>query len=223
MKAPAPARGRPQPIVSTGRYVQLEPLGPQHAADLFAASSVADSAERFRYLLGDEPPRDLSEMQRWIALRQADEERLYFAAVDRASGRCLGRQALMNIVPAHGTIEIGSIYWGPEMARTRLATEALYLAGRHVFEDLGYRRFEWKCNALNVPSRAAALRFGFQFEGIFRQHLIDRGQNRDTAWFAMLDGDWPGIKAAYERWLSPDNFTAHGTQKTKLRIDPQSA
>ena len=133
-----------------------------------------------------------------------------------ATGRAGGWQQLMRIVPEHRVIEVGYVYWGPTIARTRLATEAIYLTARHVFETLGYRRFEWKCNALNQASRRAALRFGFVFEGIFRQHMIARGQNRDTAWFAMLDGDWPRLKAEYERWLEPENFDAAGGQRTKL-------
>jgi RimJ/RimL family protein N-acetyltransferase len=124
----------------------------------------------------------------------------------------------MRIVPEHGVIEIGDILWGPRMARTRLATEALYLAARHVFDDLGYRRFEWKCNDLNLPSKRAALRFGFAFEGVFRQHMWVKGANRDTAWFAMLDRGWPALRAEYERWLDPGNFDASGIQRTPLAV-----
>ena len=124
----------------------------------------------------------------------------------------------MRIVPEHGVIEIGNVYWGRGIARTRLATEALYLFARYVFDELGYRRFEWKCNDRNEPSKAAALRFGFEFEGVFRQHMIVKGESRDTAWFAMLDGDWPALKAEYERWLAPDNFDEAGNQKSRLRV-----
>jgi RimJ/RimL family protein N-acetyltransferase len=155
-------------------------------------------------------------MRRWIALGETKDDPMYFAAIDRANDKAVGRQALMNIVPEHGVIEVGSIYWGPQMSRTRLATEALYLSARHIFDDLGYRRFEWKCNAVNEPSRRAALRFGFIYEGTFRQHMIVKGQSRDTAWFSMLDGDWPRLKAEYERWLDPSNFDADGTQKSRL-------
>jgi RimJ/RimL family protein N-acetyltransferase len=215
---PHPAHGRPERIVTAGRYIRLEPIGQQHAADLFAASSVPDAEQRFRYLFATLPPVDLAEMRQWVTQNEGREDRVYFAVVEVASGHCLGRQALMSIVPEHGVIEIGAVYWGPQMARTRLATEALYLSAKHVFEDLGYRRFEWRCNNHNEPSKAAAQRFGFQFEGIFRQHMIDRGENRDTAWFAMLDGDWPRLKAEYERWLEPSNFDADGIQKSKLRL-----
>jgi len=214
VRPPGPARP-PQPVVLTGRHVRLEPLAPGHAADLYRASSGPDIAEKFRYLF-DLPPTDLGAMQAWIALQAGRTDPMTFAAVEPQSGRCLGRQALMRIVPEHGVIEIGSIYWGPDMARTPRATEALYLFARHVFEDLGYRRFEWKCDSANLPSRRAAQRFGFQFEGVFRQHMIIRGANRDTAWFAMLDGEWPALKAGYEAWLDPANFDAKGVQKRPL-------
>lgn len=214
MSAPRPARP-PLRTTLAGRYVRLEPLGPQHAADLCAAASTPDVADRFRYLF-DVPPADLADMSDWIALNQARDDPMFFAVVDAASSRCLGRQALMRIVPEHGVIEIGSIYWGPEMSRTRLATEALCLFARHVFEDLGYRRFEWKCNDRNEPSKRAALRFGFSFEGVFRQHMIIKGENRDTAWFAMLDHEWPARKAGFERWLRPENFEPDGVQKERL-------
>jgi RimJ/RimL family protein N-acetyltransferase len=138
--------------------------------------------------------------------------------IDRASGRAEGRQSLMRITPEHGVIEVGGIYWGPAIARTRVTTEALFLHARYVFDELGYRRFEWKCNDLNEPSKAAARRFSFTFEGVFRQHMIVKGHNRDTAWFSMLDSEWPGIKAEFARWLDPGNFDLDGAQRTKLRF-----
>jgi RimJ/RimL family protein N-acetyltransferase len=141
---------------------------------------------------------------------------MFYAVIDPATGRAEGRQALMRITPEHGVIEIGSILWGPRMARTRLATEALYLFARHAFDALGYRRFEWKCDALNAPSRRAALRFGFTFEGIFRQHMVVKGRNRDTAWFAITDAEWPAVRTGMERWLSPDNFGPDGQQFSSL-------
>jgi RimJ/RimL family protein N-acetyltransferase len=136
--------------------------------------------------------------------------------VDRATGRAVGRLTFMRIDGVHGVIETGSILFGPELARTPGATEAIYLQARHAFEDLGYRRFEWKCNALNEPSRRAAERFGFTFEGVFRQHMVVKGENRDTAWYAMLDREWPARKAAFERWLDPANFDAEGRQRVSL-------
>ncbi len=145
------------------------------------------------------------------------EDPRFYAVIDRASGRAEGRQALMRITPEHGVIEIGSILWGPAIARTRVATEALYLFGAYAFETLGYRRFEWKCDAANAPSRRAALRFGFTFEGIFRQHMVVKGRNRDTAWFAITDAEWPKIAAGMQAWLTPANFDAAGQQRQSLR------
>jgi RimJ/RimL family protein N-acetyltransferase len=217
MNAPQPAKDAPQRIVLEGRYVRLEPLAPKHAQDLFAAASVPDAMQRFAYLPVD-PPQSLGALTAWIESQQSLADPVLFALIDRESGRAGGWQQLMRIVPEHGVVEVGYVYWGPGVARTRLATEALFLHARYVFEELGYRRFEWKCNDLNAPSKAAALRFGFQFEGVFRQHMIVKGRSRDTAWFAMLDRDWPRLRAEYERWLDPSNFNPYGTQKTKLRV-----
>jgi RimJ/RimL family protein N-acetyltransferase len=217
MSLPSSARDLPQRVALEGRYTRLEPLATKHANDLFAAASVQDAKQRFAYLPVD-PPASIETVRSWIAGQPEAADPTLFAVIDAATGRAGGWQQLMRVVPEHGVIEIGYVYWGPTVARTRLATEALYLHARYVFDELGYRRFEWKCNDRNEPSKAAALRFGFQFEGIFRQHMIVKGENRDTAWFAMLDGDWPRIKAGYERWLAPDNFDATGTQKTKLRL-----
>jgi len=142
---------------------------------------------------------------------------LFFAAVDPATGRAEGRLALMRIDPANGVIEIGHILFGPRLARTRAATEAVFLLTRHIFDDLGYRRFEWKCDDRNEPSKRAALRFGFTPEGVFRQHMVVKGESRDTAWFSMLDREWPARKRIFERWLDPDNFDEAGWQRTPLR------
>jgi RimJ/RimL family protein N-acetyltransferase len=136
--------------------------------------------------------------------------------VDKATGRAEGRASLMRIDPAHGVIETGSILFGPRLARTRGATEAIHLLGSYVFDDLGYRRFEWKCNALNEPSRRAALRLGFTYEGLFRRHMVVKGESRDTAWFAMVDTEWPRLKAALEAWLEPSNFDSDGRQLRAL-------
>lgn len=215
MIAPHPARSRPARVPLEGRYARLEPLGPQHAAALWAATAGEGEEERYRWLF-ESPMRGEQAMQAWVENAARLEDPLHFAVIDLATGLAGGRQALMRIVPEHGVIEIGSVLWGRGIARTRLATEALYLFARHIFEDLGYRRFEWKCNALNEPSRRAAARFGFTFEGVFRQHMIIKGVNRDTAWFSMLDSEWPARKAGFERWLDPANFDAAGAQKQKL-------
>lgn len=215
---PLPVLPRPRPgrVTLEGQYVRLEPLNAErHYTSLLNASTQAGEAERFRYLF-DEPATPAS-LRAWFEAMEPSEDPLFHTLVDQRTNACGGRQALMRIVPQHGVIEIGNIYWGPQVARTRLATEALYLYADYVFRTLGYRRFEWKCDALNGPSRAAALRFGFKFEGVFEQHMVVKGRNRDTAWFALLDHEWPGLKAAYEAWLAPDNFDEAGNQRTRLR------
>jgi RimJ/RimL family protein N-acetyltransferase len=216
MSAPQPARP-PRRVVLDGRYTRLEPLAQVHAEDLLAAARVPDMDERFAYLPAD-PPATVGAFRDWIVERSTHTDPILFAVIDRATGRAGGWQQLMRIEPAHGVIEIGNVYWGPAVAKTRLATEALYLFARHIFEDLGYRRFEWKCNNRNEPSKRAAGRFGFTFEGVFRQHMIARGENRDTAWFSMLDSEWPERKAGFERWLDPANFDETGRQKSPLLV-----
>jgi RimJ/RimL family protein N-acetyltransferase len=217
LSTPSLPRPRPERLAIDGRYARLEPLDPlRHVPGLYEASSGAGAAARFAYLF-EEPPADVATLAAWAQRACGPDDPLFFAVVDRSSGVACGRQALMRIVPEHGVIEIGSILWGPAMARTRLATEALYLAARHVFEDLRYRRFEWKCNNLNEPSKRAAVRFGFRHEGVFRQHMWAKGANRDTAWFAMLDADWLQLAPGYERWLAPGNFDAEGRERQSLR------
>lgn len=217
MTQPRPARSAPQRITLPGRYVRLEPLDSEHVETLYQASSGEGTEARFAYLF-EPPPASPDMLLAWVERQSTASDPLYFAIVDSQTGHCLGRQALMRIVPDHGVIEIGGILWGRDMARTQKATEAFYLAARHIFDDLGYRRFEWKCNALNQPSRRAAARFGFHYEGTFRQHMIIKGENRDTAWFAMLDGDWPAIRTALEAWLDPQNFDAAGQQRNRLAL-----
>jgi RimJ/RimL family protein N-acetyltransferase len=153
---------------------------------------------------------------------EASADPLFHAIIDRASNQAVGISTLMRIDAANRVIEVGGIVFTPALQRTRGATEAMYLLARHVFENLQYRRYEWKCNALNEPSRRAALRLGFSFEGIFRQHMIVKGENRDTAWFSMLDLEWPARKSAFERWLNPANFDDGGRQKTPLNPDSDS-
>jgi RimJ/RimL family protein N-acetyltransferase len=205
---------RPERATLDGRYARLEPLALAHLDGLLAASADPRS---FDYLF-DVPPRDRDDLRAWIEARMKSEDPLFHAVVDKATGVAGGRQTFMRITPEHGVIEIGNILWGPPIARTRVATEALYLAAKYVFDALGYRRFEWKCNNLNEPSKKAAARFGFAFEGVFRQHMWTKGANRDTAWFAMIDKDWPRIRAAYERWLDPANFDAAGRQRSPLQV-----
>ncbi len=209
-------RERPERKVFEGRTVRLEPLDPaRHGKALFDASSVADADSRFRWL-PEYPPATEADLLDWAARAASSEDPLFFAVVDKASGKAAGRQALMRIDPANGAIEIGNIYWGPMISRKPAATEALYLFMKYVFDDLGYRRFEWKCNNDNGPSKDAALRFGLQPEGVFRQHLVVKGQNRDTAWFAVIDKEWPALSKGYETWLSPENFGSDGGQVRRL-------
>ena len=205
-------RPRPSPVVIEGRYARLEPLSLAHAEGLYRASA---EPERFEFL-PDAPPASVADVRAWIERYLKNEEYVFSAVVDRATGEAAGRQALMRIVPEHGVIEIGNILWGPAIARTRVATEAFFLAARHAFDELGYRRFEWKCNDRNEPSKAAALRFGFTFEGVFRQHMVVKGKSRDSAWFSIIDRDWPVVRAGFERWLDPSNFDSAGRQNARL-------
>jgi RimJ/RimL family protein N-acetyltransferase len=205
----------PLAISLTGSEVALVPLAASHGDDLYALSTAKGAEDRFRYLFEQVPTRE--SFEQFMIKACASKDPMYVAVIRKEDGRCLGRQSLMRITPDHGVIEIGNILWGPDMAATRMATEAFFLHACYVFDTLGYRRFEWKCNVLNGPSRRAALRFGFRFEGVFRQHMIVKGQSRDTAWYGMLDHEWPQIKQHVERWLSPENFDDRGLQKTQLR------
>ena len=215
-------RPRPARTPLEGRYCRLEPLHPvHHGGELFDASMADGAVERFRYLF--DAPQDRTRFDEWLNKAAASEDPMFYAVIDLATKRCEGRQTLMRVTPEHGVIEIGNILWGPAIARTRVATEALFLFARHVFEDLGYRRFEWKCNALNEPSRRAALRFGFSFEGLFRQHMVVKGQNRDTAWYAMIDAEWPALRRAFEAWLDSANFDAERKQTARLEDFRQPA
>lgn len=209
-------RPKPARIALEGSYCRLEPLDPsRHGDALFAASMAPGAENRFRWLF--ETPTARPEFDAWMAAKAASDDPLFFAVIDKTTGRAEGRQTLMRIDPVHGVIEIGNILWGPAMAGTRLATEAQYLFMAFAFDALGYRRYEWKCNNSNEPSKRAALRFGFQFEGLFRQHMVVKGQNRDTAWYSIIDSEWPALKARYMRWLDPANFDATGRQKLRLQ------
>ncbi len=210
-------RPLPERTALEGRYTLLEPLASRHADDLFAACSGEENRSRFDFLL-ESQPENSGEVESWIETVAASDDPMFFAVIDLASGRCEGRQALMRITPKHGTIELGSIYWGPAIARTRAATEAAFLHMQYAFDTLGYRRFEWKCNDKNEASKRAAVRFGFTFEGVFRQHLVIKGANRDTAWYSIIDSEWPSVCAAFERWLEPSNFDARGQQFQPLGV-----
>lgn len=205
-------RPKPERKVLEGRYVRLEPLDPQkHGDELFAASSVTDADQRFTWLF-EFPPVTRAEFEPWLEKVSKSEDPLFYAVIDKASGKVAGRQTLMRIDPVHGVIEIGNIYWGPLISRKPAATEAQFLFMQYIFDELGYRRYEWKCNNDNAPSKRAAERFGFTFEGIFRQHMVAKGKNRDTAWYSILDSEWPALKKAYQAWLAPENFDSDGQQ-----------
>lgn len=210
-----PARLPPRAPLE-GRWCRLEPVEPdRHASDLFEAVSEDRSGASFTYM-GYEPFATEGDYRAWMAATCLGDDPRFFAIVDRASGRAVGVASLLRIDPRVGTIEVGHIHYSPRLQRTRQAAEAMFLLMRLVFRDLGYRRYEWKCDALNEPSRHAAVRYGFTFEGIFRQATIYKGRNRDTAWFAMIDREWPALEAAYAQWLDPSNFDDQGKQRRKL-------
>jgi RimJ/RimL family protein N-acetyltransferase len=207
---------RPGRIVLEGRYVILAPLDAGlHSQALWEATRGEHNDSLWQYL-AEGPFRDRADFDKTFGGMAASEDPLFFAIIDRASERAAGRASYLRIDTKHRSIEVGGLLYSPALQRTRGATEAMYLMARHAFEDLGYRRYEWKCNALNEPSQRAALRLGFTFEGIFRQHQIVKGRNRDTAWFSMLDTEWPQRKKAFERWLDPSNFSEEGKQKQRL-------
>jgi RimJ/RimL family protein N-acetyltransferase len=211
---PKAARGAPERRVLQGRVGRLEPLDDaRHGESLWRA---VDGADAMWDYLPYGPWKDEAAFRAWLKERQALGDPLYYAVVDGATGRALGCVTLMRVDQPNGVIETGHIFYSPALQKTPLATEAIFLLGKYVFDDLGYRRFEWKCNNDNEPSRRAARRFGFTFEGVFRQHMIVKGKNRNTAWFSIIDGEWPPRKAAFERFLAPDNFDAGGKQKQRL-------
>ena len=212
---PTPAR-QPQPIVLRGAIITIRPFDHRSQAEaLYQGTHGENSEEQWRYMF-DGPYPDLAAYQAAFQKKQASVDPLFFAIIQNATERPVGQASYLRMDPAHRVIEVGNIIFTPALQRTAGATEAMYLMARHVFEDLGYRRYEWKCNALNEPSCRAALRLGFTFEGMFRQHMIVKGRNRDTAWFSMLDSEWPQRRASFERWLSPENFDPEGGQKVPL-------
>jgi RimJ/RimL family protein N-acetyltransferase len=197
-----------------GQTVLLEPLDPRrHGEDLFAAAQGADATWLY---LPYGPFSSNSEFMAWLEERTPLHDPLTFTIIDRAAGPAHGLASFMSILPEHGVIEIGHIWLSPQLQRTRQATEAIFLMSRHSFDRLGNRRLEWKCDAANAGSRRAAERFGFIFEGVFRQHRVVKDRNRDTAWYSITDREWPLRRAAFEAWLSPDNFDDRGMQRHSL-------
>ena len=208
----APGRG-----ALCGRYLLVRPLDAERdAAALYAASHPDDGDRAVWTYLPDGPYADLDAMREDLARQQRSEDPLFFTLCPRLEEQPGGVASYLRITPTFGVIEIGHIWLGTEMQRTTAATEAIYLLARHAFDDLGYRRLEWKCNALNAASRRAAVRFGFIFEGVFRQHMVVKGHNRDTAWYALIDSGWPVVRAGFEAWLDPANFDAAGRQRRTL-------
>lgn len=208
---------RPSRVTIPGRLVTLVPLdAAAHSDTLWAASSGEQNAALWTYLF-DGPYETREAFQASLEKKASTNDPLFFAIVENVSGEATGYASFMRIEPVHRVIEVGSILFTPRLQRTAGATEAMYLMARDAFEDLGYRRYEWKCDSRNEPSRRAAIRLGFTFEGIFRQHMIVKGQNRDTAWYSMLDSEWPGRRGDFERWLEAGNFDESGQQRSKLR------
>ncbi len=210
---PAP---RPKRVVLRGRFVTLAPLDAERHADALFEGAGGGGKDRLWAYLADGPFADPAVFKANLAAKATSEAPLFFAVVDNALQRAVGYQALMRVEPNHRVAEVGAVLYTPALQRTPGATEAQYLFARYIFDDLGYRRYEWKCDALNAPSRRAALRLGFAFEGVFRQHMIVKGRNRDTAWHAVIDSQWPLRRAAFEAWLAPDNFDAAGRQRASL-------
>ena len=210
-------QGAERPVHKTlaGCFCSLEPLHPdQHAADLFAANALDVEGRNWTYLPYG-PFDSLSSYRKWIEQCSAGTDPLYFAIVSNETGKAMGVTSYLRIDPANGSIEVGHLNFSPLMQKTPIATEAMWLMMKEAF-SLGFRRYEWKCNALNMPSRAAAQRLGLSFEGIFRQAAVVKGQNRDTAWYATIDKEWPALNDAFQKWLSPDNFDEFGKQRIPL-------
>ncbi len=209
---PVPA---PSPVTLRGRYVTLEPLDAGiHSSALWQATKGHDELWEFLF---DGPYASKADLRRAIEQKQSAPGSVFLALIPVATSRAAGWASFMRMEPAHGVIEVGNIMLSPSLQRTTAATEAMYLMASHVFDHLGYRRYEWKCNANNLKSRRAAERLGFTFEGFFRQHMVAKGRNRDTAWYSMLDSEWPVRKRAFEAWLDPANFDAKGRQRKSMK------
>lgn len=207
---PFPARE-----VMHGRFCRLEPLdAAKHARSLFDAYALDPHGSGWTYLPYG-PFEVFEDFLAWLEQQSGTRDPLFFAIVDPASGDAIGVASYLRISPSCGSIEVGHLHFSPKLQRTPAATEAMYLMMRHAFE-LGYRRYEWKCDSLNEASRKAALRLGLSFEGIFRQATVRKGRNRDTAWYAAIDKEWPALREAFEQWLSPSNFDAQGHQRVSL-------
>ncbi|WP_041197248.1 GNAT family N-acetyltransferase [Burkholderia pseudomallei] len=208
---PAPPRAPAQ-----GRFCRIEPVDPgRHADDLHAAYATAADGRDWTYMSAG-PFADAESYRAYLRKAAETDDPLHHAIVDLATGKAVGTFALMRADRANGAIEVGFVAYSPLLQKTCAGTEALFLLMRRVFDELGYRRFEWKCDSLNAPSRAAALRYGFTYEGLFRQAVVYKGRSRDTAWYSIVDGEWPALRSAFEQWLAAGNFDAHGRQRQSL-------
>jgi RimJ/RimL family protein N-acetyltransferase len=209
---------RPPPprTAMQGRFCRVAPLdAARHGPALFAAYRQDTEGRNWTYLV-QEPFADYPSYCAWLERAAAGEDPLFHAIVDQQSGAAVGVAAFMRIDRANGVVEVGNINYSPLLQKRPAATEAMFLMMRRVFAELGYRRYEWKCDALNAASRAAAMRLGFRYEGLFRQATVYKGRNRDTAWFSIIDSEWPALERAYEMWLAPENFDAAGRQRIGL-------
>ncbi len=209
-------RARPQRTVVEGTGCRLEPLDAQrHEASLYQAFAHAPDGRDWTYMTVG-PFEDRSAFHTFAEGAAGSSDPLFFAVIDKRAGRAVGALSLMRIDAANGVIEVGNVMFSPLLKQKPISTEAQYILMKHVFEDLRYRRYEWKCDSLNEPSRRTATRLGFQFEGIFRQALVYKGRSRDTAWYSVVDSEWPRLRDAFEGWLAPGNFDAHGKQLRTL-------
>ncbi len=210
------ARRPPARVPLSGRYVGLEPITTAHAEDLHATLCQPEDRALWTYR-STEPPADVDGMVELVQAHLDDPTLVTFALVPQGR-EAAGIASYTRIDPATGQVEIAGVLYARRLQRTRAATEAIHLTMRHAFDDLGYRRFEWKCDSLNEPSRRAAYRLGFRYEGRFRHHMVTKGRNRDTDWFSVTDAEWPAVRAAHEQWLDPANFETDGRQRTSLSV-----
>jgi len=217
---PVPDWQRCQPIPHTpmlGRNCDVLPLQPAHATALHAAFAKDKTGSLWTYMpVG--PFRSEADYADWVKEAAASKDPLFFTIIDKSSDRPMRVASFLRMQPQNGVVEVGFITFSPALQRTAMATEAMYLMMKRALGELGYRRFEWKCDALNAPSRRAAARLGFQYEGVFRQALVYKGRNRDTAWYSILDREWPCLRAGFEAWLAPENFDAAGGQRSALSV-----
>ncbi len=210
------ASPKPRRVTLPGRIISVVPLDAvEHLNSLWSCTGGPKNEHLWTYMF-EHPFQNRASFEANLQRKEESLDPLYYSIIDKRSGDAVGWAAYMRMEPLHRVIEVGSIMYSPRLQRTIGATEAMYIMARHAFEDMNYRRYEWKCDALNMPSRRAALRLGFNYEGLFRQHMVVKGRNRDTAWYAMLDSEWPSRKRSFEQWLDPANFDANGKQRISL-------